>query len=187
MPRSDAVRNIDRILESAMHVLAVNPGATLRDIADASAVHRATLHRHFTSRDELMRVLYARAADEAEAAYWAAGPDQGPFDEALARVLDAAVVLSDRYRVLLLADDPEFAPYRAKITRPLQALFRHGRATGALRTDLPVRWALLVFRGVLVAASDAITDGAMTREQATRAAKRTLLEGLGQSGGAPGG
>lgn len=160
-------------------MLADQPAATLGEIADASGLHRATLHRHFTTREDLLRALYARAAQEAEAAYWAAEPESGAFADALVRVMHAAVQLSDRYRVLLTADDPEFAAHRERASRPLHVLFAHGRDTGVLRRDLPDRWFYLTFRGVLIAAADAIDDDTLSVEEATQAACSTLMSGLG--------
>jgi AcrR family transcriptional regulator len=176
--RSDARRNIDRILDSAIRVLAEQPAATLGEIADESGLHRATLHRHFTTREDLLRALFARAAEEAEAAYWAARPEDGPFAEALARVMTAAVELSDRYRVLLGTDDPEFVPHRERLLRPLNALFAHGQASEVLRRDLPERWFYLTFRGILIAAADAIAEGTLSVDEATDAACSTFLDGL---------
>lgn len=178
MVRSDARRNIDRILDAAIRELAMHPSATLGEIADASGLHRATLHRHFTTREDLLRALYARAAEEAETAYLEAGPEEGAFEDALGRVMRAAVELSDRYRVLLNADDPEFAAHRERAGRPVLALFAHGRATGAIRRDLPERWLYLTFRGVLIAAAEAIADDTLSVEEATQAACSTLLSGL---------
>jgi AcrR family transcriptional regulator len=176
--RSDARRNIDRILDAAISVLAEAPGATLGEVADASGLHRATLHRHFTTREDLLRALYARAGDEAEAGYWGARPEDGEFGEALRRVLHVALELSDRYRVLLGANDPEFTRHRDRAAKPLLAMFERGRATGALRRDVPERWMLLTFRGVLVAAVEAIADGTLTVDEATEAAASSLISGL---------
>lgn len=182
MVRSDARRNIDRILESAIRVLAEAPSATLGQIADESGLHRATLHRHFTTREDLLRALYARAAQEAEAGFAAARPEDGEVEEALARLVRVAVELSDRYRVLLSADHPEFVPYRDRAGAPIIALFERGRASGVLRRDLPLRWMQLTFRGLLVAAGTAVSEGGMGLDEAADAATSTLLGGLGVPG-----
>lgn len=178
MVRSDARRNIDRLLDAAIRVLADHPAATLGEIADESGLHRATLHRHFTTREDLLRALYARAGEDAETALWGAGPEEGPFCSTLERVVRVAVELSDRYRVLLHAEDPEFEPHRERAAQPIVAMLEHGRATGALRRDLPVRWMYLVFRGVATGAADAIADGLLSFDEAVEAASSTLLTGL---------
>ena len=58
MPRPAAVADPrDRILQGAARRLAIEPRATLGDIAAESGVSRATVYRYFTSRGELLRAL----------------------------------------------------------------------------------------------------------------------------------
>lgn len=178
MVRSDARRNIERILDAAIRVLAEHPSATLGEIADESGLHRATLHRHFTTREELLRALYARASEDAETAFWATEPERDPFEDALRRMMRVAVELSDRHRVLLSAEDPEFDSHRRRATTPIIALMAHGRATGAVRRDLPEGWMVLTFRGLMMAAVDAIAAEVLTLDEAADAAVTTLYAGL---------
>lgn len=185
MVRSDARRNIDRIVDVAIGVLADRPLATLGDIADASGLHRATLHRHFTGREDLLRAIYARAADEAEAALWAAGPEDGRVEDALRRMLVVSMELSDRYRIVAGTTDPEFSAHRERVMRPLTAMFEYGRSTGALRRDLPLRWMLLSWRAVMLAAVEACADGELSEQDAADAAATMLLAGLRDPGPPP--
>ena len=55
----------EAILMSAASFLAENPAAQMRKIAAAAGVSRATLYRHFQSREELIRELQTAAVDEA--------------------------------------------------------------------------------------------------------------------------
>jgi serine phosphatase RsbU (regulator of sigma subunit) len=58
--RADAMRNRERILDAAERLLERSPSATLADIAAAAGVARSTLHRRFTSRDDLIAALRDR-------------------------------------------------------------------------------------------------------------------------------
>ena len=61
--RADALRNRERILDAAERMLEQSPSATLSDIAAAAGVARSTLHRRFSSRDDLVAAVRDRPHD----------------------------------------------------------------------------------------------------------------------------
>ena len=65
--RSDAAGNIERIVVAAMELLRAEPEAGLEEIAAAAGVSRSTVYRHFSSREELVRVVGQRAREAADA------------------------------------------------------------------------------------------------------------------------
>jgi AcrR family transcriptional regulator len=56
--RADAVRNRQRLLEVALHVLSENGDAPLDAIAKAAGVGSGTLYRHFPTREALIEAVY---------------------------------------------------------------------------------------------------------------------------------
>jgi len=101
--RSDASRNHETIVTSAIAVLVESPRASMREIADASGTGRTTLYRHFPDRDALVAAIYQRVLDEADATTArfldAATGDEDPV--ALIAELAAELAgLGDRYRFL---------------------------------------------------------------------------------------
>jgi AcrR family transcriptional regulator len=98
--RADAERNLGRIIEAATALLAVNPGASMAEIAEASGLVRATLYRHFPTRYDLLREIYSAALEDALAAILSVDPERGKATDAIARVVDALLVVGDRYRIL---------------------------------------------------------------------------------------
>ena len=58
-------RNRDAILEAAIGVLAAQPEAGVAEVAAAAGVGRATVYRHFASREELIDALRLHAGEEA--------------------------------------------------------------------------------------------------------------------------
>ena len=65
VPRADAQRSVDAILTAARDVLSEDSGAGLTAIAERAEVHRATVYRHFPTRDALIRRLHEAYLDDA--------------------------------------------------------------------------------------------------------------------------
>lgn len=67
LPRADALRSRDAILLAAREVFAQDAAAGVDVIAARAGVHRATLYRHFATRETLVSGLYEAYLDDAEA------------------------------------------------------------------------------------------------------------------------
>lgn len=65
--RSDAEGNVAKILRAAVDLLRAEPEAGLEEIAAAAGVSRSTIHRHFGTREDLVRAAGLRAQQAADA------------------------------------------------------------------------------------------------------------------------
>lgn len=185
MLRADAERNRDSVLDHAARLLAEDPGVGMADIARAADVGRATLYRHFPTREELIAAIDARAAAEVEAAIAASRLEEGGVGEALHRLVAELLAVGDRYRFLLAEGDAgvpeeERAARNARLGAPLYALVERGQAAGELSRALSPRWTLTVFGAVLVNAVREIAAGHLDRSAAADVVTGTLLRGYGR-------
>lgn len=173
-----------RMVDAAIGLLGEHPGASMRELAVASGVGRATLYRHFATRDELVRAIRLRALRDCREALDPALLEKGSAREALAVALAALLPVLDRYRVLLDAAPPDRTDAEQRelvdaIEAPLLDLIRRGQEAGELDPDLPADFTLAVLTGVLRAARAAVASGGMTAGEAHPLAVRTLLTGIG--------
>jgi TetR/AcrR family transcriptional repressor of mexCD-oprJ operon len=178
--RADAERNLNRILEAATALLAQNPGASMADIAEASGLVRATLYRHFPTRDDLLRAMYAAALKEALQAIVSVEPEEGKASDALARVVDALLVVGDRYRILSeeRRGYPELREQEEAVGAPLIALVERGQKAGELRDDLPLRWLVATLGALVNEALRAVGRGDIERKKAGTIVTTTFLESM---------
>lgn len=178
--RADVLRNRGAILDAAVDVLAADPSASLADVARRAGLGRATLYRHFPSREALRDAIRQEALARAEAVLAGAGLDDLTPREGVRRAAEALVPLGMRFRVLLAegADvDPEFVAARDRVLAPLLGLV--GRVSAERGGSVNPAWAGMVITNLLVTAARAADAGVIAPEEAADLVARTLFEGLG--------
>lgn len=178
--RADAARNIERILAAAEETLAQRTQATVQEIAAAAGLGRATVYRHFPTREELLDALRERALDEAERALAGARLDAGSAPEALERAVAALLGVGRRYRSLVsqIALHPELLVGRPGLALPLGAVIVRGRQAGELDAGLSPPFVIGALAGLLVAAVRELAEGRLEPEDAATTVTQTLLRGI---------
>src|ERR1700722_9666399 len=72
------------LLDVAAEVLVADPAASLAEVAEAAGIGRTTLHKHYATRDDLLRAVGHRAIDLWEHAITAV-TDPAPRPDAATR------------------------------------------------------------------------------------------------------
>ncbi|GGB27892.1 TetR/AcrR family transcriptional regulator [Allosediminivita pacifica] len=140
-PRSDALRNRERLIEAAKDVLGPGgPNASLEAVAKRAGVGIGTLYRHFPDREALFHAVFTREIDELAdmAERLDAGDD--PLD-ALRTWLHVNVALVETKRGMLgalsvvMSDEAKksYAARASRIDVALNKLIARGVETGRLR------------------------------------------------------
>ncbi len=178
--RADAARNVDRILESAIHVFALDPGAGMSEVALHAEVGRATLYRHFPCRDDLMAAIRAQARQEAVAAVESCPVDEGSSLDAIEQIVRAVIELGDRYRFISgwRANPGEDQEPRERIAAALRTAVERGQRRGEITRSIPPEWAVVVIRSLMLAAIEQLSAGTMSDRDAERLVKRIVAQGL---------
>lgn len=174
-------RSRETVLQAAFTALAADPTASLAEIAAAAGVGRATLHRHFAGRDDLMRAMALRALDELDTAVEQATRDAPSHTDALRLSLHAMIPLAARHWFLAnddLSDDPEIAAAYEKDAAEMRMTIEGARAEGTFAADVPTPWIVASFEALLFTAWEQVRAGELTPKQASALAWRTLTTGL---------
>jgi TetR/AcrR family transcriptional regulator, mexCD-oprJ operon repressor len=183
--RADAARNVHRIVEVAARLLGENPNLAMADVGTAAGVSRATVYRHFPTREVLVAAIMAQAVEQSEQALTACRLDEGSATDALRRLCAAWLDVAERYAFAQLVTQPGLAPdeqtrehSRRILGEPLRGLFERGKASGEFSSALPTEWCVRSFGALLLAGARAVADGTLTHEDAPGAVFRSLHEGL---------
>jgi TetR/AcrR family transcriptional regulator, mexCD-oprJ operon repressor len=119
-------------------VLSQRPDAGMSDIAEEAGVGRATLYRHFPTRESLIRGVQDAGSAELVAAFASAGLDELPVDRAIARITGIFLRTGTKYAAVISHEDEhrEHAA-RDRAIEPIRVVIDRGLRDGELRADLP--------------------------------------------------
>jgi AcrR family transcriptional regulator len=142
-PRSDALRNRERLLEAAKAVFSAGgPEASLEAVARRAGVGIGTLYRHFPTREALFEAVYRREVEQLAELAERLKAEADPL-EALRRWLRSNVefVATKKGMAAALAlaahGSSELSAYSlARLTKALGMLLERATAAGAIRADI---------------------------------------------------
>jgi TetR/AcrR family transcriptional repressor of mexCD-oprJ operon len=187
--RADAARNVHRIVEVAARLLGEDPHAGMAEVAAAAGISRATVYRHFTTREALIDAIRRQALEQAELAFVGCRVEEGSATEALRRLVHAWLDLAERYSFPQLAAQPDLnrseesrEHQRRTFREPLLALIARGQRAGEFSAALSPEWAARAFGALLLAGARAVAEGALSHEDAPGVVFATLLDGLRAGG-----
>lgn len=174
----------DAIIEAAFDLLSRDSGASLGDIANAAGVGRATLHRHFASRDDLIKTLAMLAMEEMDQAAEAACEEASSYGDALRRMLAVLIPLGDRHGFLAtepLENDPDMVAAYKRQMNETREMIEAAKKEGTFDRAVPTSWIAQSYDHLLYAGWESVKAGEVTKAQAVDLAWRTLTKGLGEA------
>jgi AcrR family transcriptional regulator len=142
-PRADAVRNRERLLETAADIFSAGgPDASLEAVAKRAGVGIGTLYRHFPTREALFEAVYRREVDQLSELAERLASEVAPV-EALRRWLHANVrlVATKKGMVAALAlaayRPSELHAYSAdRLAKAVGSLIDRAAKAGDIRADI---------------------------------------------------
>lgn len=171
-PRADAERNRTRILDHAAELIGRDPDASMVQIAEASGVGRATLYRHFASREEVVDALRDRAFGRAQAIIVDALTHEdhhgkGPT-ERLRHLISELLRLDDPYGLIADKDPHHHLQARETFDHTMLPLIEEAQQAGELTTEVSALAIGLALEGLMLSANRGITHEEIRPDEAVR-------------------
>lgn len=180
------------VLAAAQQILNVDPTASLGTVAGAAGISRATLHRHFDSREALLIELGTRSLDRWEQRMdgidlerVAASGDAATLRAGLEALVLGYVDDSDDFGFALtdtvILANAELEERTIRLADRESVLFAAAQDCGVLRPDVPRRWFGHAVYGLLVAGREAVRLGDVARRDIGALVLSSLFAGVATS------
>ncbi|MEV0648459.1 TetR/AcrR family transcriptional regulator [Phytomonospora sp. NPDC050363] len=182
------VANREQIARAAIRRLNADPVASMAEIAESAGVSRATLHRHFASREELMTELGRESVGS-----WRRVLDDAGIDEAAAlgtpEALNAALDSLCHHWIrdveeygFALTETAAYGQDDLLVAVEEQharenAFYAAAQKAGVLRADMPEVWIGHLAFGLLVGLREALRRGDIAVRDAERLLRESFLRG----------
>lgn len=143
VPRVDAARNRQKLLDATSALVAENPGElSLAGVAERAGVGIGTLYRHFPSRDALLAGLYRNEVARLHASAGRLAREKPPLQaltawlERYAALMAVKYGFADAMKSALNSDAEVFSQSRAELAGALSALLDAAADAGEVRRDV---------------------------------------------------
>jgi TetR/AcrR family transcriptional regulator, mexCD-oprJ operon repressor len=150
----------------------------MADIADEAGVGRATLYRHFPTRESLLRGVAETGTAELADGIEAADLDDLPVDRAIGRLTAVFVRTGAKYAALISQLGEYHDPgAKERVIKPVRDVITRGIHNGVLRNDLPGDAMFEMFTALVERALWLAIGGTLTPEAAAESVASMFLDG----------
>ncbi len=181
-PRAN--RSRQALMEAGIEALLQNPSASLTEIATLAGVGRATLYRHFQTREQLIQELARESLELTDAAREPIKAQGLKGREGIEAMLYAIMPFADRFHFLfslwnIAEDDPSVIAIYEQQLEELAELVEQGKQAGSINTELTTSWIVTSIDSLIYAGSWMVRSGECDAQTAAKSAVQTLFGGIG--------
>lgn len=189
MKHKDARANRSRqaLIDAGIQLLLNNPMASLKQVAEQAGVGRATLYRHFETREQLIQEIARESLEQTELLMAPVHAQQLSAAETIKQMFHALMPMADRFHFLLslwaiASEDEEIQGIYQQQLQRLYQMVEQLRQDGGINQQLSNDWVLVTIDSLIYAGWWLISEGKMTADEAAEQAIITLFQGMTPAG-----
>ncbi len=176
------VQSRTAIEEAGIEVLLRNPEASMSEIALVAGVGRATLYRHFESREILVQTLARKCLEETDELVEPIKAQGLRGRRAIEASIDVLIPMANRFRFLMslkaiAANDPAINLIYKRQLGELSELVNQAQSDGEISSTLSNEWVVSMFDAILNSAWQLIEQGKVAPGDAAIAFKQSFFSG----------
>jgi TetR/AcrR family transcriptional regulator, mexCD-oprJ operon repressor len=157
---------------------------SMTEIASRSGVGRATLYRHFPTREALLSELQRVAVEDVGEGLRSADLDALDVPAALERAVRVVLAVGHQYAVVVREQVPVPRSVADELVRdPIRGVLARGQAEGLLRAECTPAWLEDMFVGLIQAGLQQIVRRGADLDSTARMVVSAYLDGAGAAHG----
>ncbi|SDQ32472.1 TetR/AcrR family transcriptional regulator [Pseudovibrio sp. Tun.PSC04-5.I4] len=179
-----AIHSRKTLVEAGLAELPANPMASLTEIAEVAGVSRATLYRHFDSRETLIEEILRVCLDQVFEKLAPLHSKKLRGKEFLVQTFELLLPLADRLKFLtmfwqygekILKEDPRCIMMGQEKERAIE----EAKNDGDIRVELPTIWVANSYGALIYSAWEMVSAGQLSIEDVTKYVVTTFFDGVG--------
>ncbi len=177
------------LFDAACQLFTQGEPPSLADIATTAGVGRATLHRHFSTREIFISEMALWALAALEKAGNAATRGAKSYEQAFWNIIEALIPLGDKYHFLItespVQNHPKIKKAMDKSNRDMIDLIARLQKDGVLDSRFSPTWINAVIDALIYTAWEQIRAGDLAPNTAGDLVRKTVTNGFGKQNEEP--
>lgn len=178
-----AERSKFALIQAGMTLLAENRDATLSDVAQVANVGRATLYRHFETRDQLIEAVAINCLETFDDATSSIDRDAKSWLDAIRLLFSVSMPLQNEMTFLMkldsfIGENKNIKKIYHEQNKELRYILKKCQKENSIRSDISVDWLMALLDGLFFAAWKMILDHKVSHQQAAQLAFQSFCQGV---------
>lgn len=178
-----ASRSRKALMEAGINTLLLNSDASMSEIAERAGVGRATLYRHFSTREQLILAIALESLEETDKACAHIHEQKLNGRAAIEEVFYSIMPLADRFHFLLslwnvVDNNKQLKQIYDRQLAQLENRIKEAKQEKTIKKSIPNDWLVVVIDNLIYSGWLCVNQNQMTPKQVAKLSINTFFDGV---------